>query len=240
MNWFTELIGWPWYTFGWPLAIGILVFLPAVLFLLRFFGREFSWIGFLLKARFRWPIALSIVFTLVCGDVVQIGREANKICREQGGLHIYKTVEADGFYGSSAIKYWLAYGFKYVESGKSKNGISHWTWKDGRKQHRYVPQPTSRYEWTGAEYRTRINTWIYRSASHVIDRQTGKELGRLVWFSVYPGWFERWLLSLFNEQSWICGEEVPQEKQNLYGTKYDLIDLIEATIKPVPEKRISQ
>ena len=232
MNWFTELIGWPWYTFGWPLILGILLFLPLVLFVLRFFGREFDWTSFLLKARYRWPIALSIVFILVCGDVVQIGREANKICREQGGLHIYKTVETEGFYGSSGIKYWSEYGFKYVESGLSKNGVSHWTWVEGKKQHRYVPLPLSRYQWRGPGKRTRINTWIFRSSSRVVDRQTGEKLGQLVWFSVYPGWFERWLLSMFNEHSWTCGENVPKEKQALYGKRYGEDELIKFTLHP--------
>ena len=240
MNWFTELIGWPWYTFGYPLVIGVLIFLPVVLFVLRFIGRHVPGTSLLLKPWFRWPLALTVVFAIVCGDVVQIGREANKVCREQGGLHIYKTVEAEGFYGSSGIKYWSEYGFKYVESGLSKDGVSHWTWVDGKKRHRYVSQPLSRYEWRGTGKRTRVDTWIYRSVSRVVDRQTGEELGRLVWFSVYPGWFERWLFSMFNEQSWICGEEAPKEEQAVYGAKYDLVDLIEATIKPLSEKRISQ
>jgi len=185
----------------------------------------------------RWGTTVTLAVTLLSlpfWDVLAIGYEADKLCKEQGGLHVYKTVEAEGFYGSSGIKYWSKYGFRYVESGKTAKGISHWTLANGEVQHRYIPEPTSRYQWKGAENHIQVAHQIERSSSHVIDRQTGEVLGDLVYFSIDPGWFDRLFLGLLPVEfnPWICGDEVPADKRVKYGKRYGIIALIKATLKP--------
>ena len=38
-------------------------------------------------------------------DVYLISREAERLCREEAGLHVQKMVEAEGFLGTSDIKH---------------------------------------------------------------------------------------------------------------------------------------
>ena len=239
MQWLAELIGWPWYGHVGVLVVAGLVFYGLFSLLFRVMGRLVPGLGRLRQKRLRRPIALALAAALVLTDVVRTGRTAHRLCREQGGLHVFRTVEAEGFYGSSGIEYWSKYGFKFVESGLTKNGVSHWTMKNGKVQHRYVPEPTARYQWIGKENHVPVAPLIARSSSHVIDRRTGEELGTLVWFSIYPGWVERWLIgATFGDvRPWICGWDAPEGKGEYWSAKkkwvYGSDDLIKGTIRPI-------
>ncbi|RMG33875.1 MAG: hypothetical protein D6720_10620 [Gammaproteobacteria bacterium] len=242
MHWLTDLIGWPWYTNWYPLVIGILFFLWLFMLLFRVLESHIPRARWLLDRRIRLPLALVLACAVVLTDVIQIGRTANRLCREQGGLHVFRTVEAEGFYGSSSIEYWSKYGFKYVESGLTQNGVSHWTMEGEKVQHRYVPEPTARYQWKGKENHRPLTLRLSRSSSHVIDRQTGEELGTLVWFTIYPGWVDRFVLGHLPGEftPWICGWDAPNGKGQYWPARkkwvYSSDDLIKGTIKPIARK----
>ena len=189
----------------------------------------------------KWSLLAMLATTLALlpwWDVYRTGSQVTELCRNEGGLHVYRTVEANGFYGGSSIKYWAKYGFQYVESGKTKNGVSHWTLIDGEEHHKYVPQPTARYQWKGKENHVRIAPLITRSSYQVIDRKTEEELGNLVWFTIGKGWFDRLAMALLPGEAnpWICGDGVPRDLQKHLGQRYGITDLLLETIKPATKE----
>src|SRR3989338_1034007 len=64
-----------------------------------------------------WAVAILVAYW----DVYQISKEARRLCKEEAGLHVYKTVEAEGFLGDISIDYWAKYGFEFVESLYRRN-----------------------------------------------------------------------------------------------------------------------
>jgi hypothetical protein len=51
-------------------------------------------------------------------DVAITSWRAHQLCNARGGLHIYKTVETDGFIGDAWLP-WFDYGFEYTEISHS-------------------------------------------------------------------------------------------------------------------------
>jgi len=181
----------------------------------------------------RWGLAVLLAAGLAIlpwWDVYQTGKQVTGWCRKEGGLHVYKTVEAEGFEGSTSIEYWSKYGFRYVD-GYGKRFML----VDGKREALTLPsEGASRYVWGSKEDHHPLTPLISRSSSHVIDRRTGEELGTLVWFTIDPGWWDRLLLGLVPGElnPWICGEEVPGDLQDTWGKKYDRGDLILGTLRP--------
>ena len=215
--------------------LGYLLYAPLVVFLLVLLHRHL--LRRLLGPVPRWGTSLVLAVVLLSlpfWDVLAIGRQADKLCREQGGLHVYKTVEAEGFLGAESIKYWSKYGFKYVDIG-GKGGWSRVTLRNGKAFYKSIPESRlSRYTWGTVENHVPVTKWIARSSDKVIDRKTGEVLGELVTFSIYPGWFDRLFLGVLPVEfnPWICGRAVPAEQRKMYGKYYYSDDLIKAVIKP--------
>ena len=227
-DWLIEQLGIPWYTYGWPMVVFGLALLYLLLWLLRLCARFISWMP---QSRWqRWVIALPIAFVAVSWGVWSISREANRLCRAEGGLHVYKTVSAEGFFGASSIKYWSQYGFKYVESAGSGR-YSIWTLVDGEKNHEYRDELTSRYAVNSKTY-VPVGNDFFRSRYWMKDVQTGETLGELVTFTGPRGWTDNWLPGLMEGSPWICGKWVPEELQEKYGKTYGRQDLIKSTLLP--------
>ena len=179
----------------------------------------------------RWGTTAVLAVTLLSlpfWDVLTIAYEADKLCKEQGGLHVYKTVEAESFAGSTGIEYWSKYGFKYLEAYGKRI-----TLRDGKPHYESVDiaKYKSRYQYYGAV--EDVVGRFERSRYIVDDRRTREKLGELVTFSIYPGWFDRLFLGLLPVEfnPWICGEEPPPGVTK-YGEHLYSDDLIRATVKP--------
>jgi hypothetical protein len=177
-------------------------------------------------------VATATVLTAPFWDVIAIGREAARLCKEQAGLHVYRTVSAEGFVGDSAIDFWSKYGFKYVESGGG-NMMSRYTFQDGKATHERVQEFIGRYELKKGDNHVAIGKYFARSSEIVVDRQTGEVLGDLVYFAIYPGAFDSVVLHLTGTGSgfspWHCGNESTKGEDvlRLGGT-----DVVLATIRP--------
>lgn len=229
-EWVIAQLGFPWYAYGWPQVLIGVGLLWLLLLLCRLLGR---W-GLPMQWWLRWGLALPIAFVGVVWDVWLLSREANQLCRGEGGLHVYKTAEVEGFAGASSIKFWSQYGFKYVESSGSGR-VGYWTLVDGEKHHEYRDEPVSRYGWGTYENRVPVAPKILRSASHVINLQTKEELGKLVTFNIGRGWADNWLPSVLPlpmaHSPWICGDLIDPDKPR-FNNHYGYQHLVKATLKP--------
>lgn len=175
---------------------------------------------------FLWILAFLIGYT----DVIYITLKARKLCREEAGLHVYRTVEAAGFLGDINIDFWKKHGFRYVESiYQHKKNI--FTLHHGKIIHVAVPDFISRYEYVR-------NSPVLRGAFErqndiIRDRQTGEMLGEIVSFYVYPGWLDRRLVGLLGF-SWSPPRCDGDYKPGPQKATLTYIDLVKAVIKPIP------
>jgi hypothetical protein len=209
------------------------VYLPLALFVTWIIYKIF--LGRLQTPWLRGGAILSVTTTIISipiWDVLAISREAARLCNEQAGMHIYRTVEADGFLGSSAIEQWSKFGFKYVENGGGEK-MSRYTLQDGKIVHERIQQFASRYQAKTGENHVVINKHFARSSERVIDRHSGEVLGELVYFSIYPGRLDNLFIGLTGARSgfspWFCGDEPPPGSNIL---RLGSSDVILATIKP--------
>jgi hypothetical protein len=182
----------------------------------------------------RWVTMALFATTVVTAplwDVYAIGVEAKRLCREQAGLHVYRTVEADGLLGWGLGKRETEHGFKFAESGGGDK-MSRYTIQDGKVIHQRVNDFVSRYQYRTGDNHLVIGKHFERSSDQVIDRQTKEVLGELVVLSIFPGWFDNLAIALTGTGSgfspWRCGEEPPPGRKAALG----LYDLVFATIRP--------
>ena len=190
----------------------------------------------------RWPVMIIVSIVLITWPLwgaLAISYQAEKLCKEQGGLHVYKTVETDGFLGGVSIKYWSKYGFDYVEGGCGKYGRSKCRkiLQNGGEKNEEIPEWISQYAVEPGETGPLRNGPFRINTFQVINRQTEEVLGDLVYFQIYPSRFDKFLLHLLPVEfnPWICGNEAPEgkgsyspgDKKYLYGSD----DVVKATLK---------
>jgi hypothetical protein len=209
------------------------IYLPVaiVAFLLLWKKLRLSWIVLT-------PIFLAIL-TLPFWDVYMIGRDADYLCTEQAGLHIYKTVEADGFLGGGG-EYWIKYGFSYVETGGIGDKKYRYLMRDGKIVVEEVPEYISRYR-IGGETHIAIDKFIARTKYQVIEIRTNYILGELVSFSIYPGRWDQMIIGITGTGSGlnfeVCGNEPPPGSDVL---RLGSSDVVRATLKPKKSKEGGQ
>ena len=217
---------------GW---LGYFIYVPIALFILGLL----YWLLLrripIIVIRLIILVVLSIpllIFPL--WEALSISYEAEKLCKEQGGLHVYKTVETDGFIGG-VIQDASKYGFKYTEGSDGKEKFR-WMMVDGHIVKEKIDEYSSNYQLFNES--KLINKYFRKSRFLVENISTEEVLGELVKFSIYPSRFDLIILNLLPVESnpWICGNEAPEGqgsyspgiKKYLYGGS----DVIKATLKP--------
>lgn len=171
-----------------------------------------------------WAITFLVGYT----DVILISLKARKLCREEAGLHVYKTVEAEGFLGATDIEHWSQLGFKFVEHdllGKK----TRYSILNGKVIKEEPNTLISRYEITTTL--EVIETPFNRGRKIIKDRITNEVLGEIVSFAIYPGWLDSKLLGLvgFTWSPAGCdGDYVPMPQKSTLN----FTDLITAVIIP--------
>lgn len=204
-----------------------------VAFVVIFITPFFYW---LILKRFKLAIKITGIFTLwvvaifiAYWDVYQIAKEAERLCREEAGLHVYKTVEAEGVSGIHPTKAWFEYGFSYIENETILGGKKRYTLQNDVITEEEINSFRSHYKYsTDSEV---LDMPFTRNKKIIQDQQSGEILGQITSFSIYPGWLDSRLLGLLGF-TWIpprCDGDYPPErgKTILY---YD--DLIRHIIKP--------
>jgi len=220
------MINWDYMiTYGGPeLFVGfvVIVITPIIYrLILKHFKRSIK----IISIASIWIAAIFIAYW----DVYQISVEAERLCRDEAGLHVYKTVEAEGFLGyASDIEYWSEYGFSYIE-GFYKNKKTRLTFQNREVVRETISEYISLYEYV-TESRV-LGAPFVRGKDIIKNRKTGETLGEIVAFKIYPGWLDSRLLGVLGF-TWIpprCdGYYRPdRQKRTIY-----LSDLIKAVIIP--------
>ena len=201
----------------------VVLYLPMVLFLLWLIYRKIK------SAKLFLVVPALVLLTLPFWDVYMVGRDADRLCRERGGLHVYKTVKAEGFLGGGGVERWLKYGFKYVENGGGDK-MSRYTMQDGEVVHQRVQKFISQYQAKSGNYDKVVTKSISESSEKVVDLKSNEVLGELIWFNIYPGLFDQLLLRLVGSGPvlWHCGDEPQAGKKDALGYG----DVVMAVIKP--------
>lgn len=199
------------------------LYLPLVLGLFWWLYRKFK------SAWAVWMTLALVVLTLPFWDVYMIGRDAERLCKEQGGLHVYKAVEVEGFRGS--IENWEKLGFSYIESfwvGPDKKKYRY-RMVNGEKVTEEISEFASRYGIKGKKYEV-IGRNFGKNSIGVADLYTGEFLGELTILNIHPGRFDGFFLKMASSGPvvWHCGDEPPAGRID----KLTFQDVVIATLKP--------
>ena len=171
------------------------------------------------------------IFGIVYWDIIIAGNQVSKMCHEQGGMHIYKTVEADGMAGLFDIQYWSEYGFSYVEYVDSRDEIIRSTLINGKVVKEKVNEISSQYiRQTKRENVARLvdKSFIIKIAHSVVDRSNGDTLGELVYFTIDQGWADHWVPGEYTPWT-SCNKEMRNGK-NFFFT---VDTLVKDVVKPL-------
>lgn len=206
----------------------VAIYLPLVLGLFWWLFRKF---------KSAWPLLVLlalVLLTLPFWDVYIIGRDADRLCSEQGGLRVYKTVGADSFRGGGDIVKLSKYGFKYAESYGLGGKIYRRQIENGELKREVVPEFEAHYEVGGEGYQV-ITKSIASNAIRVVNLETKEVLGELITLNIHPGRFDGLFLKLTGSGPvvWHCGAEPPTGQ--IEPLSFD--DVILATLKPGGESK---
>lgn len=225
VNYYTHCSG---FIFVFPFVVWL--FFAVVLFLSQLAenifekaGKPLKWRSVILPA-----VMIPISFVVAFWDVYFIGQQATKLCKEQAGLHVYKTVEADGVSGIYNIKYWSEYGFKFIENIDIGNKIRY-TYVGGKSKVELVDKFNSKYAIVNNNIKISNRIFVVKYLS--INIETNEILGDLAYVVVYGGWADMLFYNLtgFTYSPWSCGRGKNIES----NSELTDFDLVKATIKPV-------
>ncbi len=176
-----------------------------------------------------WPLSLSgriallvllpATITFPLWDVYMIGQKATRLCNEEGGLHVYQTVEADSFFGASNIDYYSKFGFLFTESS-SRGSVYRSVMKDEKPHHIRIEMDDVISKYEVGIYKATVSDRITRYTDNVHSRYSDSILGEQVNFTIYPGIMDSLFISIMpvTFTPWMCGNND--------------IDIVQATLKP--------
>ncbi|MBM9617026.1 hypothetical protein JWJ90_22460 [Desulfobulbus rhabdoformis] len=165
-----------------------------------------------------------VIFGILHWDIIVAGHQVSKMCREQGGMHIYKTVAADGMAGMSGIRGWSEYGFSYVEYVDSRGDVIRSTIINGEIVKERVDKITSQYIFKSKrENIAKIvdKSFIKKITLSVMDRDDGNVLGELIYFTIHQGWADHWVPGEY--KPWKCCNKGMRNGRSVFLTGSGLI-----------------
>lgn len=189
------------YITAMSLFVLAVFYLPFVLWILWRLWRSPRWHG--AKKAGAVFVAILIAYAIPLGDVTINSLAMAKVC-PSAGLHIYKTVEVEGFVGSAALRE-SPYRFNEFPTPRV-DGTYYWKrfekQADGSIAVIDLEKPTAEYEvltpdgYTkslgmrlgGYDQGTRNSRWLIR------NRVTGEVMAEWLFFSALPGWVDRFLV----------------------------------------------
>ena len=206
----------------WPFAYAILYF-PLALWVLSLARKH--WLYSISNPRARksttWLVA-TLILTFPLWDVLVISIKANHLCRTQGGIHVFKTAQADSVLVGN-IAALAPHGFKFTEDVGAGGNKFRYRLQNGKVVEEPIESFTARYRNGGGEFQALDNRFA-KTVYKLIDTTNDEVLSNLVTFSIYPGLFDAIVLStLGGSTHWICGNEPsPGRTRQLFYEDLDI------------------
>ncbi len=157
-----------------------------------------------------WTVMVPLFLLLYAAPVAEefwIAWNFGQLCKKDAGIFVYKTVEVEGFYDTTAelrnfsnpalpqsADYYNNGGFHFYEltlldaRGGPKR-VVHYEKANGAWTPTVLDHPTARYHYTRNIYGERVQHKISRQESRVTDSSTGEVVGRYVEYGRSPPWF---------------------------------------------------
>lgn len=160
----------------------------------------------------RWGLVLAApgILVLPIADEFWIAWNFERACREEAGVHVYRKVEAEGFFdgtGSPGTGVIEELGFRYAE-GLTQNGkaVAHVERVKGLWHRTILDRPQSRYHyrWAVPEQSVQVGHQLWREELQVIDVKSGEVLGDSVRFARYPAWLQGLWVRFFGSAVVTC------------------------------------
>lgn len=181
------------YITNLSLFVLLVFYLPAVLWVLWRIFRSPRWRG----AR-KAGISLLIVtlaYVIPLGDVTVNSMAMAKVC-PSAGLHIYRTVQVQGFVGHYDLR---GSPYQFVEFPTLRaNGTHYWQrfekQPDGRTGVTELSQPTAEYEVISVDWHVDRERGVESRSYLIRNRISGELLAERNLFNPLPGWLDRILV----------------------------------------------
>lgn len=150
-------------------------------------------------------LAVLLAYAIPLGDVTVNSLAMAKVC-PSAGLHVYKTVEVDGFVGHYTLS---ESPYRFIEFQMLRtDGTYYWIRyekdPDGSISERKLEKPTAEHEVLAADGYAKFNgfelpgydpeTHTSKSRWVIRNRVTGEILAEWLFFRALPGWLDRVLV----------------------------------------------
>ncbi|MDD2893428.1 MAG: hypothetical protein PHF20_05820 [Halothiobacillaceae bacterium] len=167
----------------------IVFYLPLVLWVLWRIGRSPRWRG-ATKAGVMM-LTLLLAYAIPLGDVTVNSIAMAKVC-PSAGLHIYRTVEVEGFVGHYTVK---DSQYRFIEFPTLRvDGTYYWVRSekkpDGTISLKDLGRPTAEYEVAREQWHVDKERGIEASRYVVRNRLSGETLAEWNLFNSLPGWLD--------------------------------------------------
>lgn len=174
----------------------IVFYLPAVLWVLRRIWRSPRWRGAGKVGLMMFTLMLAYAIPL--GDVTYNSLAMAKVC-PSAGLHIYRTVEVDGYVDSGSEITLRQSPYKFIESPQLKvDGSYYWDryekQSDGTISRIRLEQPTAANEIVYEQWHVDKERDVETSRYVVRNRISGETLAEWNLFNPLHGWLDRILV----------------------------------------------
>jgi len=181
------------YITGMSLFVLAVFYLPLVLWVLKRIWNSPRWHG--IKKAGMLMLATVLAYVIPLGDVTINSLAMEKVC-PTAGLHIYKTVEVEGFVGSTALR---DTPYRFNESPTLKvDGTYYWRrfekQLDGSISVTDLEQPTAEYEVVDGDWRYDQEHSISIMRDLIRHRISGQILAENLTFKPLPGWVDSFLV----------------------------------------------
>jgi len=162
------------------------------------------------RAKRGWQVLLPLFLLLYAGPVAEefwVAWNFGKLCNQDAGVFVNKTVQVEGFYDASAVlpmryanfaaesvNYYKMGGYRYIEFGLDQppgepRKIVHIENVNGVWKSTVLDRPMARYVYQEIHRGTTVSHKVNKVERVVIDNQTGEILARETKYRRSPPWF---------------------------------------------------
>ena len=142
-----------------------------------------------------WPVMVPLFLLLYLGPIAEelvIARNFDRLCKQDAGIFVYKTVEVDGFYDDTT-HWWRQLaesGYQWMESRDNTFGGLFRVERDGDGlRHFEIDKPTARYHYKWPEYNFQIGHKLFKQSETVVDTESGEVLAGSNGYGRKSPWF---------------------------------------------------